>query len=128
MTPAVLVLVAIGAGVLQAPAIQNGRVEARPTTAIDRELGAIGAGAVDPVWVGWRVPIADGQRGGCSTYSNDSYYVRGEFLENGPFSGGNPTPSLAPPAGPAQPVQLEAASDLVILVRVTGGRVERLRS
>jgi HEAT repeat protein len=122
---AVLLLVAIGAGALQAPSIQNGRVETRQTTAIDRELGAIGAGSVDPVWVGWRVPIADGQRGSCSTYSNESYAVRGEFLENGPFTSGN---AVTPMAAPAGPVQLEAASDLVVLARVTGGHIDRLRS
>ena len=120
-----LLFLALGAGGLQTPAIQNGRVETRQATAIDRELGAIGAGAGDPVWAAWRVPIADGQRGGCSTYSNDSDTVRGEFLENGPFAGGNSAPLMAPQGGP---VQLEAASNLVILVRVTEGRVERLRS
>jgi HEAT repeat protein len=124
VTHFIVLLLALGIGVAQAPPIQNGRVETRQTTAIERELGRI-AGSVDPVWAGWRVPIADGQRGGCSTYSSDSFYVRGEFLENGPFGGGNSAPAMAPPAGP---VQLEAASDLVILVRLAAGRVERLRS
>jgi HEAT repeat protein len=125
MNSAVLLLIAIGAGAIQAPQIQNGRVETRQATAIDTELARVAAGSVEPVWAGWRVPIADGQRGSCSTYSNDSYYVRGEFLENGPFNGGNSPQLMAPPAGP---VQLEATSALVILVRMADGRVERLRS
>jgi HEAT repeat protein len=128
MNSAVLLLIAVSAGALQTPQIQNGRIETRQATAIENELARVAAGSVEPVWAGWRVPVADGQRGGCSTYSNESYYVRGEFLETGPFSGGNSPQLTAPPAGPPQPVQLEAASDLVILVRVAGGRVERLRS
>jgi HEAT repeat protein len=70
------------------------------------------------------VPLAVGSRGSCSTNVNDSYVVRGDYLEGWPFSPTNP-PQTAAPAGP---VQLEAASDLVILLRVVSGQVERMRS
>ncbi len=125
MIRAVLLLVAIGAGAMQAPPIQNGRVETRQTTSIDRELTSVRAGAVDPVWAGWRVPIADGQRGGCCTYSDDSVApggVRGCFVENN--LGGRQLPQVQP----TMPVSLEAGTGLVILVRVVDTRLERLRT
>ncbi len=53
----------------QQPPIQNGKVETRKVAALDKEIATIAAGATtDPVWVGWRVPIVDGERGGCSTW------------------------------------------------------------
>lgn len=120
------VVLTLGAALqAQQPSIQNGRVETRPGGAIDREIGAAGA-SVDPVWVGWRVPLADGQRGSCSTYSTDTYFVRGDYLENGPFYG--PPGTFQPMAPPAGPVQLEAGSDLIVMLRVVNGRVERMRS
>src|SRR5437870_2064886 len=108
-----------------APQIQNGRVETRPSTALDRDIGSIVAGSsADAVWAGWKVPIVDGQRGGCSTYSNDNYFVRGDYLENGPFFNGQFMP-MAPPAGA---VQIEAPTELVVLVRAIEGKIERLRA
>ena len=47
MTHFIVLLLALGIGVAQAPPIQNGRVETRQTSAIERELGRI-AGSVDP--------------------------------------------------------------------------------
>src|SRR4051812_26487039 len=65
-----------------APLIHNGRVETRQASAIDREIAALTPLAATPLWMGWRVPIADGQRGGCCTYGDDMATVRGCFVEN----------------------------------------------
>jgi HEAT repeat protein len=112
------------AGALQtAPQIQNGRVETRQASSIDREVAAV-SGSADPVWVAWRVPIADGQRGSCQTYVDDSYYIRGDFLE-GRVSNGPATAQITPPAGP---VQIEGGSGLVVLLRIVDTKVERMRS
>src|SRR4051794_2527853 len=98
-------LVVTAAAQAPAPQIQNGRVEQRTATAIDREIAAVGRGA-DPVWVGWRVPIANGQRGGCCTYSDDTVNIRGCLVDTqGDF--GRNVPQLAQPAGP---VSLEAGT------------------
>ena len=106
------------------PQIQNGRVEVRRTTAIGRELAALPAASGEPIWAGWRVPIAEGQRGGCCQYADDgSTGVRGCFVETP--SGNNPMPRIAPPNGP---VPLEGGTMLAVLVRIVGGRVERLRT
>jgi HEAT repeat protein len=113
-----LVLLAAVA-VAQQPSIQNGRVETRQATSIEREVAA--AAASEPVWLGWRVPIVDGERGGCSTYISDDYFSYGAWLEG---MSGRP-PQMAQPAGP---VPIEAGTGLVVLLRIVDGRVERLRT
>jgi len=126
MTHAILVVLLLASVGSQAPQIQNARVDTRQTTSLDRDVGAASAASVDPVWVGWRVPLAVGTRGSCSTYVDDTYFIRGDYLEGGPYFRSNLV--APPPAAPAGPVQLEAASDLVILLRVIGGQVERMRT
>jgi len=108
----------------QAPApIQNGRVETRPSTSLERDLPSLG-NAPDPVWIAWRVPMVDGDRTSCSTWSsNNVVWYRGETLEPNPF--GNTTPPVVtPPTG----VSLESGTNLIVLARMIGGQVERLRS
>jgi hypothetical protein len=106
----------------QQPPIQNGRVEARPSADLARDIDAVASRATEPVWVGWRVPIA-GVRTLCSWYVDDTMAVRG-FLaavdETAPA-----IPQIAPPEGP---VPIEAGTGLVVLARLASGRVERLRT
>jgi hypothetical protein len=112
----------------QAPSIQNGRLETRQANPLDRELATLVAGATDPMWAGWRVPIADGQRGGCCTYSDDwtnGTGIRGCFVEPNTTSVDRQLPALAQPPGP---VSLEAGSGLVILLRLVDHHIERLRT
>jgi hypothetical protein len=101
--------------------IQNGKVERRQATAIDRELAA--ASGSEPTWIAWRVPMTDGRRDMCSWYSDDWTNIRGFIAEPGLSSTGRP--QIAPPTGP---VPLEAGTGLVTLVRAVEGRVERLRT
>jgi hypothetical protein len=70
MLRAALILILLGSGAQQAPlpTIQNGRVETRQAASLEREIAAAKSASTEPVWVAWRVPIADGQRGNCSTY------------------------------------------------------------
>src|SRR6185436_4198101 len=109
----------------QQPQVSNGRVETRQATSIDREVSSFSASA-DPVWIGWRVPIVDGENGGCSTWNSDEYFYRGYALDFTVY-GNSPTfgtpPQTTPQTGPAQ---IEASSNLVMLARVTDGRVDRL--
>ena len=107
---------------------QNGKVERRQTTAIDREVTALAA-APEPVWIGWKVPMIAGDRGSCSTwYSDREGFTRGMMLDHnvtGTIVGGATRPQIAPPTGP---LPLEAGTELVILLRLFEGRVERLRT
>jgi len=123
-------IVALGAVVPIAPVaqqappslVQNGRVETKAATSIDREIAAVGTSA-DAAWLAWRVPMVDGERNMCSTWYSDPYgYVRGQQLE--PTEGFGP-PKIAPAAGP---VALEGGTNLIVLARVVDGKLERLRS
>ena len=61
--------------------IQNGKVETRAGTSLDRELTALGAGR-EATWVAWRLPMIDGDRRSCSTWTADGQLqYRGEVLE-----------------------------------------------
>src|SRR5262245_59697768 len=108
MLTVTLLLMALGGGAQQTPlpTIQNGRVETRQATSLDNEVAAAKRASIDPVWVAWRVPVADGQRGRCSTEISNEYYYRGDFLE------GRVT-NVVPPTPPAGPVSIEAGSSLV---------------
>ena len=114
------------------PQIQNGRVETRAGTAIDREIAAVSAPAsTEPVWVAWRVPMIAGDRDMCSWYSDRLGSMRGMVMDEGSVFVSdigvmpNTRPQFKAPTGP---VPLEAGTGLVVLARVIGGRVERLRT
>jgi hypothetical protein len=118
MSLAVILLILAGAGAQQ-PLVHNGRLDVRAGGSIAREVAA--AGAADPEWIGWQVPMVPGDRQLCSTWSDGSSVVRGEWLE--------PRPAGERPAAPAVtgPVAIERGTSLVLLVRVVRGQVERLR-
>ncbi len=107
--------------------IQNGKVEVRPGASIDREIGAV-AGP-DPVWLMWRVPMVAGDRELCNSYYSDrSIYSRGYVMDWNPpglVTPGSGMPQIAPPTGP---VPLEAGTGLLVLARIVGGSVERVRT
>ena len=119
---------AVGA---QQPQIQNGKVEVRKDTAIDRALGSVPSPGPDqPAWVGWKVPMVDGDRDICSSYTDRSGTVRGMYIDAGVVTVvgdtlvSQPRPQIAAPTGP---VPLEAGTNIVVLARVIEGKVERLR-
>jgi hypothetical protein len=120
----------LGASALgQQPQIQNGRVETRPGASIEREVTSLagGASATDPIWVGWRVPMVDGERNLCCSYYNSDFGsysgIRGCQVDSSPTSSSG-MPQIAPPTGP---VALEGGTGLVVLLRLVDKKVERLR-
>ena len=124
-------VVAVASAAAQSPAsqVQNGKVEVRKATSIDREIASVAAPRADePVWVAWRVPMIEGDRDVCSSYVDRNGIVRGTFIDEGGVTGvvgPNPRPQVATPAGP---VQLEGGTQIVIFARVVDRRIERLRS
>jgi len=127
LLPVALVLAfSATAAAQQPPSVQNGRLETRSATSIDREVTSFSASA-DPVWIGWSVPIVDGERvSGCQNWISDSEYWRGTQLDFGVY--GATTTTNRPQTAPATAAALEAPSTLVVLARISEGRVERLRS
>ena len=107
--------------------VQNGRLQTRAVTSLEREVPALGG--PDPVWAYWRVPMIDGERGPCSTwyYGDREPIIRGDILDSGVggTNVGTQRPQIAPPTGP---IPLEGGTGLLVFARVLDGRVERLRT
>jgi hypothetical protein len=132
---AVVVPVAAGQqSAASAPQIQNGKVERRPGTNIDREIAAASpTSATEPSWVAWRAPMVEGDRDMCSWYSDRLGTTRGMFIDDGMVyvsSAGvaNPSPDRPQITAPKGPIPLEAGTNVMVLARLVGGRVERLRT
>ena len=117
-----------------APQIQNGKVERRPGANIDREIAAASpASATEPSWVAWRAPMIEGDRDMCSWYSDRLGTTRGMFIDDGMVyvtnaAIPNPSPDRPQITAPKGPIPLEAGTHVVVLARLVGGRVERLRT
>lgn len=133
MLPLLLALLAAA----QQPQIQNGAVETRQATSLDRDLAAIASSAAEPVWVGWRETAAAFVGNACCWYQTDTEFSRGCTVEpqvpnTRGFAGMNePDPRPAFPA-PSGPVKLEAGTDVVVMLRVVPGsggkQIERIRT
>ena len=105
--------------------IQNGKVETRQATSIAAEVAALG-GASEPVWIGWKVPMIDGDRDACSSYyyGDGTPVIRGALIDTS-LTGTTGRPQIQPPTGP---IPLEGGTQLALLIRVVDRRIERLRS
>jgi hypothetical protein len=118
----------------QQPQIQNGPVQTRTATSLERDVAAIAAAATDPVWIGWREKAADGLGSACCWYSSDSEPMqRGCAVEpRVPNTRGwagmdqpDPRPQFPAPSGP---VRLEAGTEVLIMLRIVDKQVERVRT
>jgi hypothetical protein len=123
----------VAALLVQQPQIQNGAVETRPTSGLDRDIARIAATATAPTWVGWRETASEGTGSACCWYTDDTQTSRGCTVEPSVpntrgFAGMNvpdPRPTSPAPTGPAR---LEAGTDVLVLVRLVDGHVERIRT
>ena len=102
----------------QQPNVENARFETRPLSGgLQTTLRAILNGQSAPGWIGYAVPIIPGDRNLCC-WNDDE---RGCYLEprTGPqrFSG---TPNL--------PVKLEGPTHLVVLYRIEGHEIDKIRT
>lgn len=117
----------------QQPQIQNGAVETRKVTSLDRDITTISASANEPTWIGWRETAINGWSNNCCWYSDDNYMSRGCTVEptvpnTRGFGGMNvpdPRPQFPAPSGPAK---LEAGTEVLIMLRVVDKHVERIRT
>jgi hypothetical protein len=117
----------------QQPQIQNGAVETRKATSLDRDIAGIAASAAEPTWVGWRERAIDGWGNNCCWYSDDNYTSRGCTVEptvpnTRGFAGmsvPDPRPQFPAPSGPAK---LEAGTEVLVMLRIVDKHVERIRT
>jgi len=115
----------------QQPQVQNGQVETRRVTSLDRDIAAIAATATEPTWVGWREVAMNGSGDSCGFYQwAGEQGQRGCPVEPAATdANGNaiprPRPQFAPPTGA---VKLEAGTEVLVMVRLVDKQVERLRT
>lgn len=110
--------------VAQQPTVQNGRVETRKVSALERDVMAIGKAATDPIWIGWRAPMVDGDRNLCSSWDNS----RGDYIESGSYGTIMTSEARPPIAAPTGPVALEGGTQILVMMRFVDGRLERMRT
>jgi HEAT repeat protein len=120
----------------QPPRIVNGRVTtqtaASPFAPAFRTLVAAQA---DAAWIGYAVPVVDGERTMCCADGGGSY-VSGSRNGSGrccgacnlePSSAAGSTTRTAATTPPTGPIKLEAGDRLVVLFRVAERKVDRVR-
>jgi len=119
----------------QQPPVQNGTVTTQPAgSPFAQTFKSIVSSTTDAAWIGYAVPVADGERVMCCANGGTSF-VNGTMsdasgccglcrLENS--SGTNmSTRSQAPT--PAGVIKLEGADQMIVLFRVADHAVERIR-
>ena len=110
-----------------APAIQNGRLEARAGGDLGAVVRALPAGAGDVTWVGYAVPAEGTANRCCWKGAGDAgVCCQGCRLER---DGGASSPDATEPGAvsPARLVPLEPPTHVVVLARVAAGAVDRIR-
>ena len=130
------VLAAAAVASAQQPPIDNGRVTSQAVTTLEPAFTSLVESAGDVTWIGYAVPIVDGERTMCCFNSGGS--VRGHVVSPdgaccgmcrlepsaaaGAASKGTPSPAFT------GPIKLEGPGHLVVLVRVANRQVERVRA
>lgn len=133
------VLLASMLAAAQQPRILNARLSPHQAGALAHTFRTLVDAQTDVAWIGYAVPVRDRNRTTCcwtsadgsthfsgSMTSGDMPCCGGCRLEPGP-SGGARTPASGGLAAPG-PVKLEGAERMVVLVRVVGREVERVRT
>ena len=126
-----LIFLAGLAAFAQQPQIQNGQVETRRVTSLDRDIAAIAAASAEPTWVGWKETAIASMGNSCCWYQwDDTPGQRGCPVEPAATdANGNaipaPRPQFPAPSGPAR---LEAGTEVLVMLRIVDKHVERVRS
>ena len=119
----------------QQPRIQNGAVSAQPAgSPFAQSFRYLVSSAGDVTWIGYAVPVIDGERVMCC-FNSGTTYVEGTTtnvsgccglcrLEN---SSGTSMSTRSQQASPAGVVKLEGSDQMVVMFRIENRAVERVR-
>ncbi len=138
LTACVLLAAAVAA---QQPRITNGQVAARPAApGLAQTFKSLVAAQADVAWIGYAVPVKDRDRTMCCWSNvNGTNYISGSMtageapccgscrIEPANTEGGVQAPAAAS-SKPQGPVKLEGAERMVVLFRVAGREIERIRT
>jgi hypothetical protein len=129
---AAVLTTAVGSAVVilaQQPRIGNGRVTTQPAASLQQTFKSAVASQADVAWIGYAVPVVDGERSMCCFDSDSRSFGRSGCCGMCGLEPGARTAGSTPAAGQPQagPIKLEGPDQLVILFRVAGKQVERVR-
>jgi HEAT repeat protein len=140
---ALIVTVSASVAAAQPPRISNARVSAQPAgTPLAPAFRALVGAQAEAGWIGYSVQAVDGERAMCCFDSNrGTSSVRSRSGSSGGdccgacrlerTDGGNATrrspEGAQPAAAPAAPIRLEASGRMIVLFRVEGRAVDRIR-
>ena len=120
----------------QPPRLTNGKVTTQAAgSPLSQSFRTLVGAQSDVAWIGYSVPVVDGERTMCCFDSNNgTTFVNG--VSNGRYccgacrlepSGTETANRTAQPTVPAGPIKLEASSRMVVLFRIAERKVDRIR-
>ena len=119
----------------QTPRIANGTITSRAASQLAQTFRSAVDAQADVGWVGYAVPVVDGDRMMCCSgtrWRNDVMVSGGNSccdmcrIEPAAQTASPANPGKTPPA--AGPIKLEGSSHMVVLVRVVARQVDRVRT
>jgi len=130
---------AVGAVIAaQQPRITNGQVAARSASSpFAQSFNALVAATNDVAWIGYAVPVVDGERIMCC-FGGETTWVNGQVVSSSaqgccrvcklePSADGTSMARRAPGDAGTGVVRLEASDRMIVLVRVAAREVDRVR-
>ena len=114
----------------QQPRLTNGKVTTQPAPALPQAFAAAINSHSDVGWVGYAVPVVDGERVMCCFNSGDTFGGNQAccgMCTLDPSTDGTTMSTRPQPGQAAGAVKLEGADTMVVLFRVVNRQVERVR-
>jgi HEAT repeat protein len=133
---ALTAFVAMATLLAQQPRITNGQVSNRPAGALAQTFRSMVAAQTDAAWIGYAVPVKDGDRVMCCWTDGDSHFSGSMRAADAPCcgfcriepnsarDGGAPQ---APSGGARGPIKLEGSDRMIVMFRIADKQVERVR-
>jgi hypothetical protein len=128
-------VVAAAALVAQQPRLGNGKLTTQPAGSLQQTFRSAVAAHGDIGWIGYAVPVVEGERSMCC-FNSGTTYVSGNVARSDGSAccgmcGLEPSQgsiSTAPrPQQPSAPIKLEGSDRMVVLFRVVNQQVDRVR-
>jgi HEAT repeats len=121
----------------QQPRITNGRIATQPAASLQQTFNAASSAQADVAWIGYAVPVVDGERNMCC-FNSGTTWINGHPVNSDgsaccgmcglePSVAGASTTTRAAAPVPAGPIKLEGADQMVILFRVVAKQIDRIR-
>lgn len=129
--------VSVAVSAAQQPRIGNGRVTSQPAgSSFAQSIRSLIASQADVTWIGYSVPVVDGERTMCC-FDSGTTWINGTVVRADgsaccgvcrlePYAGGT-SMSSRPQAAPGGVVKLEGFDVMTLLMRVSERRLERVR-